>query len=330
MFGGGTPSASHEPRLTASRRDGLEQPARAEADRVVRRQAGFRGHLGDRDLSLLPRRARTCSRRSPPPGRVAPAARSARAARPARAGEAADVRGSPRPRSRPPCGRARTVRRRAVHQPERHARVGRVRERALALDEEQLAAAPGSLDDEPLGRAGEEVGDDRVDGDSPAGDRDPGLAGRHELTTARPRRRASRSSSTRDRLLADRAVRADGEHDRRRHLEVLARRHAEIGRRLAQVAQLDAVAQRRARLSSGSSETGTRAGRSRRRGPRRCSSSAARARRAGSGRPGWPRRRSPCSGRSRARRSTVATTGMPSIVSPARVESSTATTGVGR
>ena len=45
----------------------------------------------------------------------------------------------------------------------------------------------------------------------------------------------------RDRLLADRAVGADGQRDPRRDLEVLAGRDVQVGRRLAQVAQLDAV-----------------------------------------------------------------------------------------
>ena len=55
-----------------------------------------------------------------------------------------------------------------------------MRERALALDEEELAAPAMTLDDEPLGRAREEVGDDRVHGDPPACDRDPRLARRDE------------------------------------------------------------------------------------------------------------------------------------------------------
>ena len=44
-----------------------------------------------------------------------------------------------------------------------------------------LAAPLDALDDELLGGAGDEVGDDRVDRDPPARDRDPRLAGRHEL-----------------------------------------------------------------------------------------------------------------------------------------------------
>ena len=70
-----------------------------------------------------------------------------------------------------------------------------MQQRALALDEEHLAPALDPFDDEPLRGAGDEVGDDGVDGDPPAGDRDPGLPGRDELALD-PRRRASRSSSS--------------------------------------------------------------------------------------------------------------------------------------
>ena len=83
----------------------------------------------------------------------------------------------------------------SVHEPERHAGIHRVHERALSLDEEQLSPARRTLDDEPLGCAGEEVGHDRVDRDPPASDRDAGLARRHE-DGLEPRRLASRSSST--------------------------------------------------------------------------------------------------------------------------------------
>ena len=71
------------------------------------------------------------------------------------------------------------VRRAAVDQPDGHARVDRMEDRALSLDPEQVASL-AALDDETFGRAGKEVGNDRVDGDPPAGDRDPGLPRRHE------------------------------------------------------------------------------------------------------------------------------------------------------
>ena len=87
-------------------------------------------------------------------------------------------------------------------------------ERALALDEEELAATARALDDEPLGGAGEEVGDDRVDRDAPAGDRDARLAGRDE-DRLEPAPARLEVELDRDRLLPDRAVGADREDDRR-------------------------------------------------------------------------------------------------------------------
>ena len=135
------------------------------------------------------------------------------------------------------------VRSAAVEQPERDARVRRVQQRALALDPDELAAARDALEHELLGGAREEVGDDRVDRDPPPGDRDPGLAGRDELArdpaplAPRRRARARRSSSrsrSRSRPSARPSSRASGSR----------RRDVEAGRRLAQVAQLDAVPRR--------------------------------------------------------------------------------------
>ena len=113
-------------------------------------------------------------------------------------------------------------------------------QRALALDEEHLPAPLDTLDDESLGGAGDEVGDDRVDGDPPACDRHPRLARRHELAADAAAARLA-VELERHGHLPDRAVGADGEDRRRGVREVLARRHVEAGRRLAQVAQLDAV-----------------------------------------------------------------------------------------
>ena len=78
-------------------------------------------------------------------------------------------------------------------------------QRALAFDEQDLAAAPDAFEHELLGGAGDEVGDDGVDGDAPAGDRDPGLAGRDELA-ADPARLRLAVELERDRHLPDRAV----------------------------------------------------------------------------------------------------------------------------
>ena len=67
------------------------------------------------------------------------------------------------------------VRRGAVVEAERDAGVDGMEDRALALDPEQLSSALVALHDEALGGARDEVGDDRVDRDAPARDRDPGL-----------------------------------------------------------------------------------------------------------------------------------------------------------
>src|SRR5438093_501692 len=66
-------------------------------------------------------------------------------------------------------------------EPERHARVLRVQERALPLDEQHLATAAVALDYKALRGARDEVRHDRVDRDPPARDRDPRLAGGNEL-----------------------------------------------------------------------------------------------------------------------------------------------------
>src|SRR5213075_1217324 len=131
------------------------------------------------------------------------------------------------------------VRNAPVVEAERDAGVHGVQERALALDPEQLAAALAPLDDEALCGARDEVGHDRVDRDSPAGDHHPRLSRRDEdrPNTASPRLEVELA---RDRHLPDRAVGADGEDDRRVDRQVLAGRGREPGRRPAQVAQLDA------------------------------------------------------------------------------------------
>jgi hypothetical protein len=107
-------------------------------------------------------------------------------------------------------------------------------ERALPFDEEEVAA-PRSLDHEALAGAGEEVGDDGVDCDSPAGDHDPGLPGGHE-DRAEAARTGGPVELDGDGLLADGAVGADGEDYRGPVREVGARGHAQVGRRLAVVA----------------------------------------------------------------------------------------------
>ena len=71
------------------------------------------------------------------------------------------------------------VRRAAVQQAERDARVERVQDRALPLHEQEVSAL-GPLEHESLGRAGDVVGDHVIDGDAPARDRDADLPGGHE------------------------------------------------------------------------------------------------------------------------------------------------------
>ena len=128
----------------------------------------------------------------------------------------------------------------SVVQADRHAGVDRVQDRALPLDPEKLPAARTPFHDEPLGRAGDEVGHDRVDGDPPPRDRDSRLARRHEdRALAAPAR--LEVELERDGHLPDRAVRADRQNDRAWHCEVLARRSREVGGRPAQVAQLHPV-----------------------------------------------------------------------------------------
>ena len=111
---------------------------------------------------------------------------------------------------------------------------------SLPFDPEKLPAAGGPLDDQLLRSAGQEVRDDGVDGDSPTCDCDSGLAGRHEdgLQASPPRGQVELDGHG---LLADGAVRADREHDLRRHSQVLAGRDVEVGRWFAQVPELDAV-----------------------------------------------------------------------------------------
>ncbi len=104
-------------------------------------------------------------------------------------------------------------------------------------------SAPRStaFEHEALGRPGEEVGDDRVDRDPPARDRDPGLARRDErardAACGAPRRRArARPSSSRSRSRSRRSARPS-----RRGVRFAPAGHVQACRRLAQVAQRDAV-----------------------------------------------------------------------------------------
>src|SRR5207248_4697964 len=154
--------------------------AAAEANRVVGRQAGLLGGRGDRRSRLLFGEMCRVEREAGDAGaslwQSDPLVQlhQLAQARERRARIALDL------------GRARavaeneSVRRGAVDQAKGHSGVGGVDERALTLDEEQLAASALAFDDQALSRASEEVGYHRVDGDPPARDRDPRLAGGDE------------------------------------------------------------------------------------------------------------------------------------------------------
>ena len=101
------------------------------------------------------------------------------------------------------------VRRRTMDQGHRHGAVGRMVDRALALDDHPVAPALALLD-EPLHRTVAEVADDPVHRHAPALDHHPGLAGRdHDRRSAVAPR--GRDQLEGDRHLADRAVGADGQ-----------------------------------------------------------------------------------------------------------------------
>ena len=217
------------------------------------------------------------------------------------------------------------VRSAAVDQPERDPGVRGMDDRALTLDEQELSPALVALDDEPLRRPGDEVRDDGVDRDPPAGDRDPGLPRRNELATASPRARAARSSSS-DTVIfpiaqSEPTVRTICAGT----LEVLARRAVEPVGRPAEIAKRDAVAcGELAQLRVVG--RGTRAGRSRSPEPSRMQARSS-SRHSGGNRP--PCVATPTSatvGLNGSASCTAPTTGSPSWVSPARVESRIATT----
>ena len=126
-------------------------------------------------------------------------------------------------------------------------------DRALALHPEELAAALAPLDDERLGGAGDEVGDDGVDRDPPAGDRDPRLPGRDEHRRT-PRRRASRSSSSETVIFPIAQSEPTVSTIVPGTFQVLAGRGREVARRPAQVAQLDVVPRREVGSSASSRE----------------------------------------------------------------------------
>ena len=107
------------------------------------------------------------------------------------------------------------MRRRAVDEPERHARVHRVDERALAFDEEELAPARApSTTSRSAAPARKSATTASTAIPQPAIAM-PGLTGRHE-DGREPAPARLEVELDGDRLLADRAVRPDREHDARR------------------------------------------------------------------------------------------------------------------
>src|SRR3954463_13675082 len=127
----------------------------------------------------------------------------------------------------------------SVHEADGHTRVDWVEDRALPFDPQQVAAL-AALDDQALGRARQEIRHDGVHRDSPAGDRNTCLTrGNEDGLQAAP---ACLEVELADRgHLSDRAVRAHRQDNRRVDLEILTGRSAQVGRRLAQVSELDAV-----------------------------------------------------------------------------------------
>src|SRR5437660_3839685 len=131
------------------------------------------------------------------------------------------------------------VRAAAVQQPEGDARVPRVNEAPLALDQHDVGVH-GALEHELLGGAGHEIGHDRVDGDPPAFDEDPRLTGGHEPRPhAAPYQLIAQLELCRH--LPDVAVR----YDREDHIGVNfggpAVGDRELGWRLAHVEDADAL-----------------------------------------------------------------------------------------
>ena len=94
----------------------------------------------------------------------------------------------------------------AVNEAERDAGIGGVEQRALAFDHIPMIGVARRA--QPLDRARDEIGDDRVDRHAVAGDEDAGLAGGAEIgvEAARPHLLFERQ---RGEHLADRAIGAD-------------------------------------------------------------------------------------------------------------------------
>src|SRR5713226_878533 len=126
-----------------------------------------------------------------------------------------------------------------VDQPHGDTGVDRMEDRALALHPEEVSSLR-ALDHQSLRGACEEVRDDGVDRDPPAGDRNAGLAGRNE-NRLQPALARLEVELTCCGHLPDRAIRPDRQDDGRVDLQVLSCRRAQIGRWFAEVPQLDTM-----------------------------------------------------------------------------------------
>ena len=115
-------------------------------------------------------------------------------------------------------------------------------QRALAFDDHPVGTL-GGVAHHPLGGAGNEVGDDRVDADALACDRDAGLARRNE---GRSLAGAFQSANDLERRghLPDRRIASDGEHDPRTIAVPTVAADRKVGRRLAELTHRAAAALR--------------------------------------------------------------------------------------
>src|SRR5918995_1366512 len=123
---------------------------------------------------------------------------------------------------------------RAVHEAERHARVRRMSQGALALDQDEVGGGSGRLENQLFGGTRHEVRDYSVDADAPPRDDHAGLSRGDEL-----RGEDGLPGGVLDlqgrRHLADGAVRTYGERDLGPDLETLPREERDALRRLAYV-----------------------------------------------------------------------------------------------
>src|SRR5215212_1560344 len=126
------------------------------------------------------------------------------------------------------------VRARAVHEAERHSRVRRMSQRALAFDEDEVGRGLGRLKHQLFGGARDEIRDHGVDADAPPRDYYAGLSSWDELggETGLPGGALDLQGG---RHLADSAVRSYGERDLRPDLEAFPREERDALRRLAHV-----------------------------------------------------------------------------------------------